>query len=172
MNEDARVSSTKLRQVLGQFATGVAIVTFRTAESVRGITVNSFTSVSLEPPLVLVCINKHKSSCELLQKAASFAVNILAQCHRDLSSRFAGNWNPAGGHPFEGIRWSSSRLSGAPIIDGVLGYVDCLLEKALDAGDHTIFLAKVEDLGIGDPTAPPLVFHRGNYTEFAPFTRG
>ncbi len=162
-----QIDARQLRNILGQFATGVVLVTFKAGETVRGITVNSFTSVSLDPPLVLVCIDNRKSSCELIHSAQHYVVNVLSEIQVEVSKRFAGQWEMSKGLPFSDLSWRPSATSGAPVIDGVLAYLDCKLHQCVRAGDHTIFIGQVWEMGLGDVAAAPLIFHRGKYTSLA-----
>jgi len=126
-------------------------VTCRDGERVHGITVNSFTSVSLEPPLVLVSIARSARACELLA-GRPFAVNILRAHQRDLALHFAGK-------PQEGlgIPWEAGRL--APRLAGCLAYLECSPWQAYDGGDHVLYLGRVEEFSYGD--GEPLVFFAG-----------
>jgi flavin reductase (DIM6/NTAB) family NADH-FMN oxidoreductase RutF len=146
------------RQVMGVFPTGVTIVAATgLSGQPLGLTVNSFTSVSLDPPLVLVCIDRASSSHDRLLDAGAFAINILSADQADFAVRFASD--PSEGR-FEGIEWRPSP-SGSPVLAGVSGWLDCTIECVHDAGDHSIIVARVEG---GDfSTRPALVFHRGTF---------
>lgn len=150
------------RDVMGLFVTGVTLVTVRAGQSIRGMTANAFSSVSLDPPLVLVCVRRDSTTHRFIQQAGHFAVNILGADQRPLSERFAGNWRPEDGDPFADVPYRSER-TGAPILGESLAYLDCRLVKAVPAGDHTVFIGNVEALGIQRSEEPALVFFRGRY---------
>ena len=147
----------ELRRVLGSFATGVTIVTaLDAARQPRGMTANSFTSVSLKPPLVLVCVATASSLWQTFAQASHFAINVLGDHQRELSKRFAAP------HPdrFAGIDWSIG-ATGAPILDGVVSYLECRRHRDVEAGDHMILLGEV--VRFDRDSKPPLVFHQGDY---------
>lgn len=150
-----------LRDTLGVFATGVTIVTTLDAQgSAWGFTANSFTSVSLDPPLVLVCLAKHSGSIETFMAARHYAVNILSDQQRDLSMRFSAG----GPEKFDRVSWSARR-TGSPILDDVAAWLDCDMHQAVDAGDHMIFIGEVVDFASGG--AAPLGYCRGAYVPLA-----
>lgn len=154
----------ELRQVLGGFATGVTIVAARDPESgaLCGLTANSFTSVSLEPPLVLVCIDEGSDTLECIERADHFSVSILTAEQVALSRRFAGSDSSG---KFEGVA-HRVEATGAPIIDGALAWVDCRVWARYPGGDHTIFVGEVVAGGLEG--GEPLVFFRGEYAKLAP----
>lgn len=160
------LDSATFRQVLGRFASGVTVVTVRKADgSAHGMTASAFSSVSLEPPLVLVCIAKKALTHNLVQETGKFAINILAADQQPVSDHFAGR-RPEGVQPFDGIPYRAE-VTGAPIIEGALAYTDCTLYAAHDAGDHTIFVGKVERAGVQDLEAKPLLYWAGGYRALA-----
>ncbi len=148
---------------MGHFATGVAVVTTRTESEVGGLTANSFCSVSLEPALVLVCVDKNARSHDMIRRSGIFAVNILDGGQSDLSDRFAGRTVPDL-ERFDNVAYHCG-VTGAPLIDGCLAYLDCRLAAEHDAGDHTVFVGDVADVGLrGDHLeVPPLLYYRGKY---------
>lgn len=149
-----------LRRAFGAFATGVTIVT--TADKngeVFGFTANSFTSVSLNPPLLLVNIAKSAYGLQIFTGAPGFAVNILAENQRDLSNTFASR----GADKFADTSWVA-KSTGSPVFDGVIAWFDCEFFQQVDAGDHAILIGKVLDYGYG--TDSPLAFCRGAYLSF------
>lgn len=151
--------SMKFRGVIGCYPTGVAVITSAFDGSEVGIAVNSFTSVSLDPPLVAFCPQKTSGTWARIAKAGRFCVNILADDQSDQCRRFAG----VGGKRFEGLDYAYSD-TGLPIIDGVIGWIECTIHSVSDAGDHFIVVGLVQDLEhIRD--ADPLVFFRGNYRQ-------
>jgi len=150
----------ELRRALGTFATGVTVVTTMDADgNPRGFTANSFTSVSLEPALILVCIAKSAASCEAFKQAESYAVNILAEHQRAVSTLFS---SPAGDR-FASVEWSA-RATGCPVIDDVVAWLDCRMHEIVDAGDHYILIGRVIDHG--HSTSRPLGYCRGAYVAF------
>lgn len=150
-----------LRNALGAFATGVTIVTtLDEADSAWGFTANSFTSVSLDPPLVLVCLAHNSGSIETFRGAEHFAVNVLADAQRELSMRFA----EGGPGKFAAATWSCE-TTRSPVFDDVAAWFDCALEQRIEAGDHDIFIGRVLDFGATG--APPLGYCRGAYVPLA-----
>lgn len=153
------------RQTMGTFATGVTVVCFRRRDGLPGgLTVNSFTSVSLVPPLVLVCIDKKAESHDEMLAATSFSVNVLSADQEELSRRFATSKLTAK-ERFEGVDWQPA-ANGAPLLAGCLSYVTCGLSARHDAGDHTIFVGEVTAAEVRD--AEPLLFFRGKYGRLQP----
>ena len=157
----APLTKEHFRRVMGQFATGVTVVTTRLGDQVHGLTANAVCSVSLEPLLVLVCVEHTADSYPLLEKSGIFAVNILSSEQEHLSRLFASSIEDkaarlkAMGH--------RTAATGAPIIEGCLAYLDCRIVAAYPGGDHTIFVGQVEEAEVTED-APPLVFFRGRYT--------
>ncbi|MFF4623340.1 flavin reductase family protein [Nonomuraea jabiensis] len=149
-----------LREAFGQFATGVAVITTVTADGERaGVTVNSFTSVSLDPPLVLWCLSNRAPSAPLFLRAGRFAVNVLAADQDHLSRRFATPTTDK----FAGVELLGGPL---PILAGTLASFVCRTERVHDGGDHHIFVGAVERYQRAE--GEPLVFHSGRYREFWP----
>ena len=149
-----------LRRAFGAFATGVTIVTTVDKNSeVYGFTANSFTSVSLDPPLLLVNIAKSAYGLQIFTGAPGFAVNILAENQRDLSNKFASR----GADKFADTSWTA-KSTGSPVFDGVIAWFDCEFFRQLDAGDHVILIGKVLDYGYSSDS--PLAFCRGAYLSF------
>jgi flavin reductase (DIM6/NTAB) family NADH-FMN oxidoreductase RutF len=160
------VNSTELRRVLGCFATGVTIVTCRVGERAHGITVNSFSSVSLDPPLVLICIDQRTIAYDLLPKAGAFVVNILNERQRDISDFFAKRLAVDPNNEFAEIPYRNG-LTGAPIIEGAIAVIECRIVNRYPAGDHDIFVAEVLSADILSDDVP-LLFHRGRYPKLVP----
>lgn len=150
-----------LRKALGCFLTGVTVITTREPDGTpRGFTANSFTSVSLDPPLVLVCLAKSASSFNVFEHAADFAVNILAENQREISGSFASKKVV---DKFHSISLEEGRGS-SPILSGVVSWLSCSVHEKIDAGDHIILVGKVTDYSYNDIS--PLGFYSGNYIEF------
>jgi len=168
--QTSAICASDFRRVVGSFATGVTVITTRDPEGrPKGFTANAFTSLSLDPPLVIVCVDKSSETYPALARedGAVFAVNILADHQEELSRRFASK----GGDKFGGVEFHEER-TGAPILDGVLAHVECEVAQLFDGGDHTIVVGEVQNLGVNPeeadgPTARPLLFYRGKYNVFA-----
>ena len=149
------------RSALGSFPSGVTVVTTRGADHTYGMTANAFSSLSLDPPLILVCAKAGGEGHELIDANGIFAVNILASDQEPISNYFASRERPRGRDAFSEISHRAG-ISGSPIIDGCVAYLDCRLERSFEAGDHVVFVGEVVTLGI-DPEAEPLLFHGGRY---------
>lgn len=159
------INSEMFRKVLSQFATGVTIVTTRHGDVIHGLTANAFCSVSLEPPLVLVCVDKSAQSHDLLKQGAHFAVNILTAAQEEVSRRFATNHSSAA-ERFAGINFRTE-MTGAPVLEKSLGWLDCKLVAAYPGGDHTIFVGEVLALGQSGNDDGPLLYYQSQYQKLA-----
>jgi flavin reductase len=157
-------NSREFRSALGAFATGVTVVTTQGPQDSHGLTANAFSSVSLDPPLVLVCVNSGTRGSESIEQNRVFAVNILSAEQEPLSRYFASKDRPRGKDAFSEIA-HRKEVSGSPILEGVAAYLDCRLAATHLAGDHVIFIGEVMALGV-DPNVKPLVFHQGQYHSF------
>jgi len=158
------MDSRGFRDALGCFPTGVAVVTAGHADQDEhiGITVNSFTSVSLDPPLVLWCMDRRSYRHDIFAQATGFTVSILGTGHKDVSARLAR----PGEHSLDGIALLETEL-GPPALADSLAVFECVTEQRLEAGDHTIFLGRV--LRFSRPSeSAPLVFFRGRYNALEP----
>jgi flavin reductase len=149
------------RNAVGTFATGVNVITTRGEEHSYGMTANAFSSVSLDPPLVLVCVGISADGREAIERNGVFAVNILSADQEPLSRYFASKDRPRGRDAFRDVPHRQV-VTGAPIIDGVCGYLDCKLHASHEAGDHMIFIGEVLALE-SDAEISPLCFHGGSY---------
>ena len=155
------VSHEEFRQALGRFASGVTVVTCKSeGGDPCGITVSAFSSLSLEPALVLICIDKRASVHEELKEGRSFAVNFLAQDQEAISRRFASRDEDR----FKGLGYHEGQ-TGAPLIDGALAYIECRVAHSYPGGDHTIFVGQVETSGVNE--GKPLLYFRGGYSSIA-----
>jgi 3-hydroxy-9,10-secoandrosta-1,3,5(10)-triene-9,17-dione monooxygenase reductase component len=154
---DSARNSRRFRDVLGRFCTGVTVVTSITHGEPVGMTCQSFSSVSLDPPLVLFCPAKTSRAWPVMQRAGHFCVNLLSHDQLELSNGFAAT----GTDKFAGVRWRPS-ATGAPLLDGVLGWVDCTIYAVHEAGDHYVVIGRVMDVGV-DEAPHPLLFYRGRY---------
>ncbi len=145
-----------------RFATGVTVVTVRDGDAIHAMTANSFTSVSLHPTLALVSIQNGSTTNEFVERAGIFAVNVLSDRQEHFAKRFARQM-PAPPDPFADIPYHAA-VTGAPIFDGGMAYVDCKVVAAHLAGDHTIFVGEVLDAGFGSARDDdPLLFFDGQY---------
>jgi len=154
------------RQVLGRFATGVTVITTQHNGVKHGMTANAFSSVSLNPPLILVSVDKKANMHELLMTGSVFCVNILAEHHPDWSSWWAGK-APKEGDQFADIP-HSTKVTGCPVLDECLAYIDCKIWAHYDAGDHTLFLGEVQEASLNDdPNLKPLLFFSSQYRKLA-----
>jgi flavin reductase (DIM6/NTAB) family NADH-FMN oxidoreductase RutF len=151
----------QFRSTLGQFCTGVVIATGCVDGAPAGFAAQSFSSVSLDPPLVLLCPARTSTSWPKLRQSGSFCINILAAHQRPVCDLFA----QSGIDKFAALPWHPG-ITGSPVLEGVLAYVDCDLEAEHDAGDHTVVLGRVRDVSIVDPQGSPLLFFRGTYGRF------
>ena len=149
------------RRVLSHFATGVTLVTTRDSDArPAGLTASAFTSVSLDPPLILVCVDHKAQSFPALAESGRFAINILRAEQEHLSRRFASTRLDK----FDGVSFRLGAL-GLPLIEGALAYLECMTVSAHREGDHTIFVGRVEhaDTGSGEP----LLYYRGRYNRLS-----
>jgi 3-hydroxy-9,10-secoandrosta-1,3,5(10)-triene-9,17-dione monooxygenase reductase component len=157
---DEGVDATTFRSVMGRFATGVTIVTTRRAGKAVGMTVNAFTSVSLVPPLVLVCLHKESATTAAVREEGAFAVNVLGSRHITWARRFAGPHRTMA-DPFHDLELSQGRL-GLPLLAEAEGQLECRLVAELDGGDHAILVGHVLAAHAGRE-ADPLLFHLGSF---------
>ena len=157
------INSTQFRQIMRRYPTGVTVLTVRTGEHIHGMTANSFTSVSLDPTLVLVCINNKNVTHQLVTRAGTFALNILSEHQIHLAQRFAHQVEqPA--NPFADIAYHTG-ITGAPLFDDSVAYLDCKVVAAHPAGDHTIFIGEVQMAEFGNARdVNPLMWLDGKYT--------
>lgn len=162
MTDSSVIAADVFRRVLGIYPTGVAVVTaIDPAGQPAGLAVGSFTSVSLDPPLVAFLPDKESSSFPRMRTARSFCVNVLAADQQDLCRRFA----VSGGDKFDGVAWTPAP-TGAPVLPGVAAWIDCWFHDISEAGDHYIVLGRVHQLG-GETDVQPMVFSRGSLGVFS-----
>src|SRR6476661_6514065 len=153
-------AARRFRDVLGRFASGVTVVTSMSGGEPVGMTCQSFSSVSLEPPLVLFIPAKSSRSWPLIQRAGRFCVNLLAADQAGLSNTMASR----GADKFAEVGWTPSPATGSPMLHGALAHVDCTIHAAHEAGDHYVVIGRVVDLVEGDGSdTEPLLFYRGEY---------
>ncbi len=152
LGDDPRIA---LRRTLGMFATGVTVITTRERDQVHGMTANAFMSVSLEPPLVLISVDRRTKMCGLLHEGRTYGVSVLCEAQSELSDRFAGRANPAAPDPrFEIIH-------DTPLVEGALAHFVANVTRSYWGGDHSLFLGRVEYARYSEGT--PLLFHGGRY---------
>jgi 3-hydroxy-9,10-secoandrosta-1,3,5(10)-triene-9,17-dione monooxygenase reductase component len=151
-----RPDAASFRAVLGHFATGITVITAMHDGEPVGIAANSFTSVSLDPPLVLFCAAKSSSTWPRIQAAGHFTVNVLDEHQEHICRLFAEK----GADRFGRIEWEAGKLG--PILHDVHAYLDCTIETEHDAGDHVIVVGRVHELGL-TADAGPLLFYQGRY---------
>jgi 3-hydroxy-9,10-secoandrosta-1,3,5(10)-triene-9,17-dione monooxygenase reductase component len=155
---ESAARARRFRDVLGLFASGVTVVTSMSGGEPVGMTCQSFTSVSLEPPLVMFSPARTSRAWPLMQRAGYFCVNILSADQAEISNAMATK----GSDKYDGIGWRPA-ATGAPLLDGALGYVDCTVHAVHEAGDHYVVLGRVKELGFGDDHRAPLLYYRGAY---------
>jgi flavin reductase (DIM6/NTAB) family NADH-FMN oxidoreductase RutF len=154
--------SRQFREVMSRFPTGVTVVSARASgPAFWGLTVNSFTSVSLDPPLILVCIDRESASHDKLVAAETFAVSVLAEDQADIATRFAAE--PAETR-FEQVAWHEASR-GSPVLDGAAAWLECASSGVMPGGDHSIVLGRVIASGASDNRA--LLFFKGDYGKVA-----
>jgi len=151
------LDAREIRNVMGHFATGVTVITTSDITGKPfGLTVNSFTSLSLNPPLVVVCVDKTVDCYSCFDESKVFAVNVLSEDQEELSRRFATK----GIEKFAGIQWRMGE-HGLPLLDGVIGTIECKVTRSYEGGDHTIFLGEI--LSATAKGDRPLLFFKGTY---------
>jgi len=159
-------TTSEFRLALGQFATGVTVVTAaRGPGQVHGMTANSFTSVSLDPLLILICVSHVAQLLPLVQQQKRFGVNILKDHQRAISEYFARTEENAETEKRLGIRYRWTQ-TGIPLLEDALAHLACKVVTSHAAGDHTIFVAEAESVEVYD--GEPLLYLRGNYRQVAP----
>ena len=146
---------------VGEFATGVAVVTGAKDDVPYGFTVQTFVSLSLKPALVSVCPAKTAASWPEIRGSGHFCVNILSQDQRELSDMMASDEELR----FKKVDWRSGK-TGSPVLAGALSYVDCRLFREFETGDHTIVVGEVLDFGVSSDLKSPLLYFRGEYGQF------
>jgi 3-hydroxy-9,10-secoandrosta-1,3,5(10)-triene-9,17-dione monooxygenase reductase component len=156
---DAVSQARLFRDVLGRFASGVTVVTTTSNGEPVGMTCQSFSSVSLDPPLVVFIPAKSSRSWPLIQRSGKFCVNFLSADQAELSNNMASR----GADKFGDVKWTPSAQTGSPILEGSLAHVDCTIHTVHEAGDHYVVIGRVVDLNTDETDADPLLFYRGQY---------
>jgi flavin reductase (DIM6/NTAB) family NADH-FMN oxidoreductase RutF len=158
------ISSTDLRGAMGRFATGVTVITARDeTERPVGTTVSAVTSLSLDPPLVLVCLDRKSQTLAAVRAHGAFAVNVLGSHHQDVSNAFARSGNHAAWDDLS----HADGITGSPVLDGAHVTLDCRIESIAEGGDHEILIGRVVDLRHPDDDGEPLVYYGGKYAALA-----
>jgi 3-hydroxy-9,10-secoandrosta-1,3,5(10)-triene-9,17-dione monooxygenase reductase component len=156
-----RPDGAEFRKVLGRFATGITIVTAMDGAEPVGVAANSFTSVSIDPPLVLFCVAQTSTTWPRIQRGRRFAINILAEHQEELCRVFATK----DADRFSAVEWHTG-VGGSPVLHEVIAYLDCEFWATYECGDHVVVVGRVLDLGITHDTAP-LLFYQGKYARIA-----
>jgi flavin reductase (DIM6/NTAB) family NADH-FMN oxidoreductase RutF len=155
-----------LRRAFGSFATGVTVVTAG-GDTPHGMTANSFASVSLDPPLVLICVDRDAVMHRVLADTGVFGVSVLAAHQESVALNFANRWRPLGQAQFAGVDWLPGRATGTPLIAGALARFECGVWRTYDGGDHTIFIGRLLSMDrSGDEDA--LLFFHGRFRYLEP----
>ncbi|MFI6684108.1 flavin reductase family protein [Streptomyces sp. NPDC050485] len=160
-NRNSGLGHQGMRRVLGRFTTGVTVVTTGGATP-HGMTANSFTSVSLSPPLVLICVLRQAAMHEAVLDRKSFAVSVLSERQEELAGYFADRRRPRGLQQFAPVAWSPGSFTGSPLIADAIAWLECSLTATYDGGDHSIFLGEVLDMGLRDEH-DALLFYNGAF---------
>lgn len=163
--EESDVDADRFRQVLGRFVTGVAVMTTIADGEPHGMTASSVTSVSLHPPLVLVCVDREATMAEEVVSGGVFALSFLADDQAPLSMTFADPNRPGGAAQFDGVAHRRC-VTGSPILEGAVGWVDARVHAVHEGGDHLMVVGEVVDLG-HDAERRPLAYHAGAYADLA-----
>jgi len=153
---------SEFRRVMGHFATGVTVVTTLDGDGrPAGLTANAVSSVSLDPPLVLVCVDKKAETAACFTASGVFTVNVLSDAQEGLSRRFA----KSGPDKFSGVGYGIGG-NGAPVLDGTIARIECRIRQSVEAGDHVIHIGLVEAIGV-EGELDPLLYFRGGYRNLA-----
>ncbi|MBX9394991.1 flavin reductase family protein [Streptomyces sp. TRM72054] len=159
-DERAPVGQAEFRRVLGSFATGVTVVTAPAADGPAGFACQSFSSLSLDPPLVAFMVGRTSTTWPRIARAGVFCVNVLSADQGELCRGFA----VSGGDKFAGVAYDTAPVSGSPRLAGTLAWVDCTIHAVHTGGDHLIVVGRVATLGVGDnEDGAPLLFHKGRF---------
>ncbi|RMG97463.1 MAG: flavin reductase [Chloroflexi bacterium] len=163
MNKNqSNLDTRTFRHTIGLFATGVTVIATGQPNSFHAMTANAITSLSLDPMLILFCLQKKARMTEYLRQHNGFSVNILRQSQRDLSTYFAGGWKQDTPPPFKFLSWQ-----GGPLLENCAAAIGCRLYQILEGGDHWIVIGQVIALHQGQDPIYPLIFYRGRYRELA-----
>ena len=152
------VGERDFRRTLGLFATGITVVTARNRLDIHAMTANSFTSVSLEPPLVVVCVHQGSRLQWLIRRAGTFALSVLAADQEPTARHFADRRRPAGLAQLGSVDWFSGPVTGAPLLGGCLAWLECTLHDAIASGDHEVLVGQVQWVARSERWDPLLFF--------------
>lgn len=166
MSEAAEIDGATFRKVLGNYPTGVTVVTAHDDDGPCGMIIGSFGSVSLDPPLVEFMPTTDSATGARIIETGAYCVNVLTSTQLDLCNSFFDKSKD----PFDAIDWRPGP-SGSPIVEGSLAYIDCTIDAAHDAGDHLIVVGAVLDMDVLDDSAGPLLFFRGGYGDYTPMAK-
>src|SRR5689334_6795459 len=156
-SDSPRVTGAEFRRACGRFATGVSIATVLDASGTpHGLTVSSFTSVSLDPPLILICLGHEITNIEDFRRATHFGINILSDSQRQVSERFARK----GEDRFDGVKWRPG-TTGVPLLPGALAEIECAIQGRIPSGDHDIFIGEMVHAHVGEGS--PLIYYASHY---------
>jgi 3-hydroxy-9,10-secoandrosta-1,3,5(10)-triene-9,17-dione monooxygenase reductase component len=161
MTDPVAIDSAEFRRTLGHFPTGVTVVTAPGADGPVGMAIGSFTSVSLDPPLVGFLPTQSSSTWAAIKESGSFCVNILAADQLELCGVMASRSETK----FDGVEWAPA-ASGSPVLAGVVAYIDCTIDAVHPAGDHDVVIGRVDRLEVLNEEALPMVFFKGQYGTF------
>lgn len=155
------IEAETLRQILRRFAAGVTVITSVNEEGAPvGMTATAFSSVSIDPPMILICVDATARTRLAIERAGRFAVNVLADAQEDMSKRFASKDTDK----FTGVAWHAGGATGMPVLDGALGAVECLVDQAVAAGTHIVYIGAVQAGSVG--AGEPLIYYEGAYRRF------
>ena len=163
--EPMPVDEQSMKRIAASFVSGVTVVTTRHAEELHGVTVSAFLAVSWDPPLALISLESVGQSCDFIKESGFFAVSFLSDRQEFLAERFAGR-APLVNQRFDGVPHRFA-VTGAPILEGALGWLDCRAEQIVEAGDHTLFVGRVVALGAGAP-GNALAYYAHHYRTVEP----
>ncbi len=165
--QEQELTQRRLRDVMAQFATGITVLTARGGLA-HGMTANAFTSVSLDPPMVLCCVARTARIHEAIIDADHFGVSVLSSGQEPIARYFASRDRPAGMAQFDRVDWFPGRHTGVPLLGGSLAWLECELAEVYEGGDHSIFLGLVRSASTG--TGQALLFLDGGFHHYGPPT--
>jgi flavin reductase (DIM6/NTAB) family NADH-FMN oxidoreductase RutF len=160
------IDTSEFRRVIGHFATGVTVVTtLRDDGGPCGLTASAVASLSLQPTMILVCVEKGSDTHDCIQASGRFAVNVLGEGKGETLARRFADSDADGAQKFTGVAYRAER-TGSPVLDDALAWLDCTLSARIEGGDHTVFMGEVMDADAGEGT--PLLYYRGGYARLVP----
>ncbi len=162
MLSGVNVSTADFRTVMGQFATGVTVVTALDGDRPQWITVNALTSVSLDPAMIMIALDRKRFIVPAVEATGRYAVNILAEDQQWLSDCFAGASVTPSREAFCGAAWRPG-WGGLPLLEGAIAAMECEVTERFEVGDHYLYVGAVQALVLDEPAAPPLLYHRKRY---------